>query len=1023
MKIFPRCHAAALIVVVAVLSVMLVMALSFARLMAIERSTATIHSLEVQARMAAEAGVEQAIGGLRMAAAKRSYDRPDDPWIYRGEDFDGDGTKSARFEDSFPNGEFETLTCPVESALRPSFPLLDPATGLPVLEWDLALSGRLDTEDERRSVFALKVLDAASQLDVNGGLEDPDYARRVAAMIDRVWEDSRREATRVPEVNDLGRWLIDRRPAAGYSGERELKRTLALLRSGNPGVGLEVYRRLSPYIVCHPWRDSTVVAPRRDRIRPDPLASLLRYEKVELALRAPVNLNTASRSVLYAVLADISGWAFQEGVLFHLNPFSGLPELDRPTPGGASEPDRYERVEIGRDLALSVAEEIVAYRQAAGPFRSWNDFDLFVASLVEKTVLSRRQADLVRAQAHPDTDMNKFDPDQVLYKAVDKSDLLEFGPEFCLSSMGRFEIESYGRVHGSDGSLLASAKIVAEVVIYDVLRDTTIADFEAGSRDAVEIYPEWERALVKTYDGQLGLAGVRSTPRREPALHATFDAADDDWPGRMEDRGPDEKTRLPFAGPLVGPGELGTVFRGGAYSEEGLYPRFNAQAGYLSDANGAIAFWYKPNWNIVSAAPRPHAVVDLNGKKPDSTFQIYNDTLPPSGSSKGLSRHYLKFLAWDIGNNRTAEIKVRLEEVTEPREWLHVALAWDGQEIRMWVRGEGNAWGQVDTSRYTWSGLAVPLIIEQVGGRWRFVPQNMRDKGQEAWFWRTQWSIDGYWTNHLPTEPIIPWPNNDPTFESKEDLVAFLDYLLTLDYPNSTTYPIYDTSADKSASVHFVNDQDGSRSAIYRAGDSGIIGFSGYFSGGQPIRFGFESDPTSALRFGGQLKVVRKESPDPDRPPHYDVVSAPSNGIYGDLITYNGIQPGDATIAGDLKDLFRQGRYYKTGDAWFESREFDIPPGARLGSIDWDIYQPAEMPGVRVLIAGRSFTVPGEGGVGAPAPEGPLKYRIEFLPAASEDEPLLETPYVDSVTVTVLSTPRFVSWQVDAEPTPIVWKE
>ncbi|MBI4612457.1 MAG: hypothetical protein HY720_02500 [Planctomycetes bacterium] len=996
-----RPRAAALVLSLAVLSVLLVLTVSMARLMALERSGARSFSIEVRARMAAEAGVERAVAELRRVAAERSYDRFDDAWIYAGEDWNGDGWLSNRDEDSFFNREFDTLACPVEHALRPSFFMKDPATTMPVLVGPVAASGVIQDPAGGRSVYVLKVADCASQIDVNGGLADPVYAERIARMIDLVWEETTKDSARAPEISRPGKWLLDHRPAAGYSGERELRLTLAELDASNPGLGLDVYRRLSPYLACHPWRDPTAISPLREKTRPA-LRGLLRYQNaLELSERAPVSLNTAPLAVLYASLAGTSGWAFEEGVLFHRDPYSGLPDFARGDAGSAALEDRYERVELDLVVARRVAEEIVAYRKANGAFRTFDDLSRMLAGLVQNKALTRRQADLVLAQGVPDTDLNKFNPDAVLYRAADKTDLIEYGPEFCLSSMGRFEIESYAEVQDANGYAIGTAKILATAKIYDVVRDTTIADFQLGTlSEGLEIYPERELAVQNTYDGQLGLARLAPSLKRKPALHASFEMGDNSWRGAMEEK---EGTLLPGPGPLLGERDLGTVFRGGAYSEEGLHPRFSAGAGYLSDANGAIAFWYKPNWDIVSAAPRPHAIVDFNGEPPHSTFQIYNDTEPPDGTSKGLPRHYVKFLAWDLGNERQAGLQIPLERVTGPREWVHISMKWDGKQVVMWVRGSRSSSQAIDISMYRWQSS---LHFEQIpSGRWMLTADRCPVEGE----------LDNdffHGVSSIPNSAPVPWPGGDYTFSSQEGIVAFIDSLLHYDKE--------DRYESKGYAVRATSGYSGT-ALLYRNGPSGLIGFAQYGSIGEEIRWGFVKDPTAALRFGGRLKVPKKESSDPDKPPHYEHVVAPSNGTYGDLVTYNGIVPDDATIDDDLKDLFLQGRYYRGGDASFESRALGVRAGARLGSASWRIARPAGSAGVRVRVAGHEIAGP-EGAIGAVAPAAGLKYRIEFLDSPPEGEPLLETPFIDSVTVTVLSPVVFMSWEIDPQPAPVPWR-
>ncbi|MBI4612761.1 MAG: hypothetical protein HY720_04050 [Planctomycetes bacterium] len=1015
---------AALVLVVAALSILAVLAIAMARLLAIERSAASSYSLAAQTRMAAAAGVEHAVAALRASAQVRSYDRPDEAWVYGGEDFDGDGKKSGLHEESFANNEFDRLECPLEYALRPSFPLLDPVTGWPVLSDNRGLSGSLAPagQGSPRLAYAIRVLDAASQLDLNAGLGDPEYATNMAARTSLLWQEIVRGKPDAPVVPGIGEWLLAHRPPAGWSSEREVRDVLFALAPGEPGKGLEVFRRLSPYVACHPWRDRTVIRPRGKPRTPEKagqpieVETIASYEEIELATRAPVNVNTASTEVLFAALADISGWAYMDGILYHRNPQTGLEDLAKKKNTTDFQPDSYEKTTLDAELARKVAAGIVEHRRTVDPFKTSRDFRAFLDGLATNGTITRWQADLVEAQARPDTDINKFNPDAVLYKSIDKTDLIDYGTEFCFSSMGRFEIESLGLAFDRAGTLIGSSKIDATATVYDVLRDTTIEDFKAGEvyptagpsgRPAIEIYPEEERAFFKQYDGQLGLGTVRTQfATREPALDASFSPRDEAWSNFMEEG---EGVELPIVGHLVGPPPWGRVFRGGAYSEDGRHPRFSTQKQYLSDTNGAIAFWYKPNWNMVSPAPRLHAIVDLNGEAADSTFQIYNDTSRPEGSDKGPGVPMLKFLGWDLGNNREAKIEIPLEGITEAREWVHVWLQWGGRYVTMSVQGreETVRWAQIHFVSGGWSRAGMsyssPMGVYYWGGTWGF---RSGPTGPET--------VDNYDPNLQP-----PW-REERRFASLKDLEAWLGSLCTDTTPADCPYPAGHSWCPYMDWTNYGE----ARQDLYK--DPGARtreqGASEYLAE-HVIRFGFTSDTTAALRFGGRLKIATEPSSEPDKPPHYNRVKAPSNGTYGELLAVNDIPEGDATLDSDLRDLWVQGRYYKSGDAYFESKDLGVPAGTRLGTISWEVHQPPLLEtGVELEILGKPpFSASGECALGGTAPGGPLKYRALFLASAQADLPLIETPYIDSVTVTVLGPVRFERWDEDLGAPAAPW--
>ncbi len=96
--------------------------------------------------------------------------------------------------------------------------------------------------------------------------------------------------------------------------------------------------------------------------------------------------------------------------------------------------------------------------------------------------LNRYQKDALKAMADPNTDLNDFNPDAVLYKEIDKTDLHVWTTELSLGATGYFRIESIGRVEspaadGRQSLLRAEARVEAESKVFNMYRETTQRDF------------------------------------------------------------------------------------------------------------------------------------------------------------------------------------------------------------------------------------------------------------------------------------------------------------------------------------------------------------------------------------------------------------------------------------------------------------------------------------------------------------------------------------------------------------------
>src|SRR5688572_429145 len=78
-----------LIIVLSVLAVMAILGISLLTLSALDKTVSDNHLHQVQARLSARSGIEDAMARLRDGAVLRSAFDPDNEWVYRGNDVDG----------------------------------------------------------------------------------------------------------------------------------------------------------------------------------------------------------------------------------------------------------------------------------------------------------------------------------------------------------------------------------------------------------------------------------------------------------------------------------------------------------------------------------------------------------------------------------------------------------------------------------------------------------------------------------------------------------------------------------------------------------------------------------------------------------------------------------------------------------------------------------------------------------------------------------------------------------------------
>lgn len=269
--------------------------------------------------------------------------------------------------------------------------------------------------------------------------------------------------------------IFDNR-GAGYTTKEEVRSI--------PGFTQEKYAAIKDHITICAYVDPDVIGPAS----PYPASP-----------RAPVNVNTASREVLIAVLTGVS--------------------------------DGTNTITSAK--AASLANHLINNR-------TYSTYDQLWSALLSAETLGYiddGDAAVVMANANPNTDLMRTNPNYSWrYKhvsrgdpadssgydangvpfAVDKTMLAARTTEFSFNSGGYYEINATGFINDVSGSRIAVKSVQAAVKLFDIWKQTTQAQFAGGAISNTETYPEYDQASSgispATYDGQIML-----TTRKEAA--------------------------------------------------------------------------------------------------------------------------------------------------------------------------------------------------------------------------------------------------------------------------------------------------------------------------------------------------------------------------------------------------------------------------------------------------------------------------------------------------------------------------
>ncbi|MFC1587115.1 PilX N-terminal domain-containing pilus assembly protein [Planctomycetota bacterium] len=286
--------------------------------------------------------------------------------------------------------------------------------------------------------------------------------------------------------------------------------------SDNP-LSLNKFIELKKHITLWSWQDPNVIrptyqvaisVPEGDTGLPDDNFEIYLFRdaqtrEYELEPRCPINLNSCSKELLETVLALLEGWYLYEAPAYFksdvisyyffyssLRRFFYADQLDSST-RDHSLFGKMAKLSLPPHIMTQLVDEIYNRIQDR-PFVTWQEFYQFLRDRVEDTLHPDEQgslaisgftpamADLIMAGVNPNSQLNDFNPNSLMFRHVDKAQLSKYTTEFCLEATGVFGIESLGLIHGADGVVAAQSHIKTVIEIFQPFRISSQAQFMQG---------------------------------------------------------------------------------------------------------------------------------------------------------------------------------------------------------------------------------------------------------------------------------------------------------------------------------------------------------------------------------------------------------------------------------------------------------------------------------------------------------------------------------------------------------------
>ncbi|MGE0709571.1 MAG: hypothetical protein AB7N76_20930 [Planctomycetota bacterium] len=475
-----------LIVALGILALLSIMAVTFVKLMNLERKATTNYVDMVKARLIAEGGLERSMAQLKLSISAETVSDPSAPWIYAGGDYSlpleeasGDPNSPRNVRASFwgnmgasySNGKDEyrvkVLDTQTQFNLNTQFEMVDvPNEG----QQDLAYIRWLDCLG-----IAISKLNPRA----GGGGTSSSSGGRNPVKFARYPKNGGANAARGAKAIFLFR---QSRENSTFSSKSEL---LEVLESEDD------YLLLKDYVTAHSWFDPKTISPRPTDSKNKPWSDVIRREP-----RSPINVNLATTEVIAANLAGIAGRAFYRwsgdinkqgvdaGAAVSEYQYSGKQEETSYSNAGAVvyidpfgwQPGRRAGDDPIIHGAIEFARQIKAHINNRGPFQSFSDWECFVDRTLTESFLENTRdpdssnrvypyfndakltdlngnpltnpspnqikglpefrhwflqcvRDMIKSNFNPNARLSSWNPDQVVRMQVDKGGLLYRNPD------------------------------------------------------------------------------------------------------------------------------------------------------------------------------------------------------------------------------------------------------------------------------------------------------------------------------------------------------------------------------------------------------------------------------------------------------------------------------------------------------------------------------------------------------------------------------------------------------------------
>ncbi|NUM35928.1 MAG: pilus assembly PilX N-terminal domain-containing protein [Candidatus Brocadiae bacterium] len=442
--------ATALVMVLSALFVLSIMAVSFSRFSAMENQSVANFSDSLNGSFVAQAGIDYAISQLRLDF-HRDISLVNKLWFYR---LAGGPAEMVPIHEIYAN----PLAFPSYQLVIPKEEESDPVKGRKV-------SGRVNQDPKQ--VFTLKIFDTTSQINLNSQLDvtNPlnDYSVSIMGkLLDTLSEQIARQEPYKSERGDsygplklVGKEIIKKRNAMkGFRSKMDVMGYYSR-EDGMVQITREDLKYVWDYFTVYPAFEDLNNFSIYKTIRPDTFQN----ETYKIDYRSPVNINTASQTVLTVLMANL-----EEGL--------GLGESS-------------QRVKIAFTEASHLAALIASVRQSQ-VFQTWDqvhqffDYQKKAGGAFYQNPYADIKIAILKANFDPNVSLKRGNPDLPLYKSITKTELSHYTTEFCFYPYGTFEITSLGQILNDIGNPVLSVQKYAVTKIFNIVGYKTQYDFEGG---------------------------------------------------------------------------------------------------------------------------------------------------------------------------------------------------------------------------------------------------------------------------------------------------------------------------------------------------------------------------------------------------------------------------------------------------------------------------------------------------------------------------------------------------------------